>query len=103
MSGIDMNSKCFSCWTNCMLKGKVFQLGEYYWLRTVRAGVRNLSEDMKGDKKESRSRVSLYGGITLKEDERRKNWHKGLGPEPVHIRGSGRAVGSFLIMYTSEM
>ena len=56
-----------------MLKAKVFQLGKYYWLRTVRAGVRNLPEDMKGDKKESRSRVSLYDGITLKEDERRKN------------------------------
>ena len=42
-------------------------------MRTVRAGVRNLSEDIKGDKKESRNRVSLYNSITLREEERRKN------------------------------
>lgn len=54
---------------------------------------------MKGDKKESRSRVILYNSTKFREDERRKKWHKGLGPEPIHIRGSGSAVGSFLIMY----
>lgn len=54
-------------------KGKVFQLGKYCWLRTVGAGVRNLSEDMKGDKKESRNRVISYNSTTLREDERREN------------------------------
>lgn len=41
-------------------------------MKTVGAGVRNLSEDMKGDKKESRSRVILYNSTKFREDERRK-------------------------------
>lgn len=57
----------------CLLKRKVFQLGKYCWLRIVRAGVRNFSEDMKGDKKERSGRVILYKSTTLREDERRKN------------------------------
>lgn len=99
MSGIDMEPESF----NCLLKGKVFQLRKYCWLRRVGAGVRNMSEDMKGAKKESRNRVVLCNSITLREDERRKNRHKGLGPEPVCIRGSGSAAGSWLIMCTSEV
>lgn len=43
------------------------------WLGTVGAGVRNLSEDMKADKKESRHRAISYNSITLREDEKRKN------------------------------
>lgn len=69
----------------------------------VRAGVRNFSEDMKGDKKERSGRVILYKSATLREAERRKNGHKGLGPEPIYIWGSGSAVGVFLILCTSEV
>lgn len=58
---------------------------------------------MKGGKKESRNRVISYNSTTLREDERRENWRKGLGPEPIHIRGSGSVAGSFLIMCTSEV
>lgn len=68
-----MEPECFSCSTDCILRGKLFQLGKYCWLKTVRGGVRNLSEDMKGVKKESRNRIILCNGTTMRKDEGRKN------------------------------